>query len=301
MNNYSSSESSLLKPIKQPINRFPRLFDKEHPEELLGRWLSNCTISYNQQLPEDNQEKIESIYRDLYFCTIQTVNSWIQSQERINEKTSLRYISYEDEKYQSDRERNYIIVRRITVRQTEIVSLCRFFKSNDGLYIGVDYYILGKLKWLTVIFHNLVLLFLLQSSLIPIASVAAFNGFLGFLSMIIFLFIPMLYAYWIWGDVIKGMRQGENFLRALRQRFPKRISDNSFDIDDTSNFLKKLTPLITSSIKEALKKNGIETKEIIDYLDEISNKSMEQNFSVNTGGGNIIGSIFGGRNGRIIN
>lgn len=303
MSNYSSSvsSSSLATPIKQPINRFPRLFDKQHPEELLGEWLKAFTISFNQQLPDSSLDKIESIHRDLYYCTIQTINTWIKNQQDINEKTSLKFIYYEDQKYKLDRDRNYILIRRITVRQTEIISLCRFHENKDGLYLAVNSYILGQLQWLKLIFHNLVLLFLFQSSLPLIGFIAAFNGFLGFLSMIIILFFPLLYAYWIWGGVVKGMRQGESFFRALRQRFPKKISDNSFDIDDTLIFLKNLFPLITNAMKQAFNKNGLQIKELNDYLDEISKNIQDQNFSINTGGGNIIGSIFGGNNSRIYN
>jgi len=170
MSNYptSATESSLSKPIRQPINRFPSLFDKEHPEELLGRWLKYQVISFNQQLPENSQDKIQPIYNDLYYCTIKRVNSWIEDQKntRINETTILKYIAYLDQKYQLvDRERHYILVRRITVRQTEIVSLCRFHKSNDSLYIGVDSFVLGKLQWISLILHNLLLLFLFQGSI----------------------------------------------------------------------------------------------------------------------------------------
>lgn len=119
------------------------------------------------------------------------------------------------------------------------------------------------------------------------------------MSLIIFLYIPLIYAYWIWGDVVKGMRQGDNFLRALRQRFPKRISDNSFDIDDTLIFLKQLLPLITSATKQAFEKNDLQIKELEDYLDEISKNIQQQSFSINTGGGSIIGAIFGGRDNKI--
>jgi hypothetical protein len=303
MSNYptSASEYSLSKPIEQAINRFPRLFDKEHPEELLGRWLKYQVISLNQQLPEDSQDKIQSIYNDLYYCTIKTVNSWIKDQQpRIHETTILKYIAYQDQKYQlTDRERHYILVRRITVRQTEIVSLCRFHKSNDSLYIGVDSFALGKLQWISLILHNLILLFLFQGSMSIIGFIASINGSLGFLSLIIFLFIPLIYAYWIWGDVVKGIRQGDNFLRALRQRFPKRISDNSFDIDDTLIFLKQILPLIINATKQAFEKNGLQIKELEDYLDEISKNIQQQSFSINTGGGNIIGAIFGGRDNKI--
>lgn len=300
MSNHSIfvSESSSLTAQEQLINRFPRFLDKEHPEELLGQWLSAFTISLNQQLPDDSLDKIEAINRDLYNCSIQTVNAWIKTQTDINEKTILKFIDYEDQKYKSDRDRKYILVRRVTVRKTEVVALCRFHKSKDSLYLAVDCYILGNLQWVKLIFHNVVLLFLFISSL---TLIGLFNGFLGFLSWIIFLFIPLLYTNWIWGGVIKGIRQGDDFFRALRQRFPKRISDNSFDIDDTLIFLKKLFPLITNATKQAFKKNDLQIKELDDYLDEISKNTKNQGLSINMGGGSIFGSIFGGQNNKISN
>jgi hypothetical protein len=119
------------------------------------------------------------------------------------------------------------------------------------------------------------------------------------LGTILALIIPALYAYWIWGDVIKGIRQGDSFLRALRQRFPKRISNNSFDVDDSLIFLKVILPLIINSTKKAFVKNNLQIKELEDYLDEISKNIQQQSFSINTGGGSIFGAIFGGQNNKI--
>jgi hypothetical protein len=165
----------------------------------------------------------------------------------VTEITSLKLVCYKDKKYHQDRERLYILIRRITVRQTEIVALCRFHKNEDSLYIAVESYALGGLKLSNLVFHNLLLLFLFQTAL----GIGASSGF------IIVLFLPLLYAYWIWGAVIKGLRQGETFFRALRQRFPRKISDNSFDIDDTLIFLKNLLPLITKVTKETFLKNDV--------------------------------------------
>ncbi len=77
----------------------------------------------------------------------------------------------------------------------------------------------------------------------------------------------------------------------LKINFPRKLTDNSFDVDDTLIFLKSLLPLIIISLRKTLKKHNLLEKDLADKLTEaIANI---ETISINTGGGGIFSSNFG--------
>ena len=304
----------MLKESMQKINQFAiqginrGFFDKEHPEVNLGEWMRRYTVSHLSNLKVEETNKIENIIQDLYTITYDNLVNYISNTD---EKAIVKVIKYKDKEVPNDKERLYISIKIRTIRRTEITTLCRFYKSNNQIYIGLDSYALGKLNWFMFIGLNLLWLIILIPTLFAllgliIADLATlFYGLqsfsIGLLFTTLFSFIfkiilslPGIFlGVWIWGDIIRGLNQKESLERAIRQRFHKTVSTNSFDLDDILIYLKTVIPLVLNSNIKAFEKNGINVKDTNDYLiklvEEIQNV-RPNNLTVN---GNVNGTIFG--------
>lgn len=295
------------------INR--GFFDKVHPAELLGARLGEWSIKliYNTKENDSSLDnaKILIIRQSIY----QEIISSLQG-ERLEDphakKFEYRLINYVDSKYnKQDRERIYLRIDKETIRDTLITVMCRIYKHGDFLYIAVDSYALGPLKMGSAIFQAFALIFIfiplgisgLGSLLTGLGLLFSGVGVLASLTALAtgigLLFVCKLYIDFFWLSVIKALFQKEGFGPALRQGFNRPVTGNSFDVDDGLMFLKILWPLMTESIKSGFSKNEIELKSLEDYLKEIAENSVNQGITVNTGGGGIIGAIFGGNNNSI--
>ncbi|MBW4635288.1 MAG: FHA domain-containing protein [Iphinoe sp. HA4291-MV1] len=274
--------------IEKFINR--GFFDREHPEELRGYFLRGFSISNNQDVDWENQSKLTQVRHDLYEEIYKTLVDFKKHDSYLEEKLYFRIVKYIDYKYQiSDRERLYIEIVLDTIRNTKISTLCRFFINGNNLYIAADSYALGRLKKRNLIFQTIILLILIPS--LP--------GLFAF--FIVPGIIALWYLYSVWIKFIRTLFQGESFMYALRINFQNKISNNSFDLDDTSIFLKSLFPLIIESLKKILKKHNMLSKQLEEYLEEISKNIGGQTINIDTGGGGIFGSIFGSANSKVNN
>jgi len=112
--------------------------------------------------------------------------------------------------------------------------------------------------------------------------------------------IAVIYLYKVWIDVIRSLVQKEPLTEALRQKFNNNVSNNSFDEDDTLMYLKSIFPLIIDSVRAALDTNDLLKEDIVDKLDKFL-ETGQQVINVDTGGGNILGSILGGKSNKINN
>lgn len=146
--------------VIQGINR--GFFDKEHPEVNLGEWMRKFSISYLSNLKEEQTNKIDVITQDLYTITYDNLVKFISN---TNENAVVQIVKYKDKQVPNDKERLYILIKRKTIRKTEITTLCRFYKSNNRIYIGLDSYALGKLNWFMFIGLNLLWLIILIPTL----------------------------------------------------------------------------------------------------------------------------------------
>lgn len=292
------------------INR--GFFDKAHPSELLGSRLGEWSIKLIYNAKEDNgtlsDSDVDQIRQTIYREIIDSLQEG-KIDDPHAKSFEYRLLNYIDSKYSSrDRERIYLRIDRETIRDTLITVMCRVYKNGDFLYIGVDSFALGPLKLWSAILQAIILFFVilplgvtgLGSLLTGIGIMLSGVGVLASLTTLAtglaFLFICNFYINLFWINVIKALFQKESFMSALRQGFNRPVTDNSFDVDDGLMFLKMLWPLVTSSITNGFRKNGIEFRSINDYLKEISENSVNQGITVNTGGGGIFGAIFGGNN-----
>ncbi|MBE9033208.1 hypothetical protein IQ266_26075 [filamentous cyanobacterium LEGE 11480] len=289
----------------QRINR--GFFDKAHPAELIGKRLLGWSIrqSYNLGVFGISNEAILGIREEIYFAIINRLAS-NKSLDNHTSRFQYQICCYEDIKLASvDRDRTYLKIEIETVRGTLLTILLRIHKHGEHLYIVVDSYSLGKIKpWLALI-HTFILLNLFTPPFIGtmgglIALVTGDpNGWLIVMGLAIPILIFVVYFWIFWIDIVKALFQGENIVGALRQKFNKPVTDNSFDVDDVLIFLKIIWPLTTDVVERSFKNHGIESQGITDYLQEIARNSKNQGIQINTGGGGIFGSIFGGSNNSI--
>lgn len=283
----------------QSINR--GFFDKEHPEVNLGKWWSGYARYDLYDLKTDEVEKADEIIQDLYLITYENIERFIAN---TNENTKVQIIKYKDKQVPNDKERLYILIKNRTIRKTETTTLCRFYKSSNQVYIGIDSYVLGRLNWFSFIGLNLLFLCILIPTLFILLGLiiadlglllyALGNFDIGTLFVTIFSFIskillslPAVFVgIWIWGDIIKGLNQGESLERAIRQRFHKRGKFNSFDLDDITMYLKTFYPLVIDSAEQAFRKNGIEREDIIFQLRQVRDviKNTTPNQTINNYG-----------------
>jgi hypothetical protein len=184
---------------------------------------------------------------------------------------------------------------RDTIRKTKITTLLRFFVNGDNLYLAADSYVLGKLKKRKLIFHSILLIIIVTTAINPLV------WFVPVSLLFIPIFLVLWYLYSTWIKFIQALSQRESFITALRINFPKNISDNAFDLDDIFMFLKIIYPLMISSLEEVLRKHGLLDEDLTTVLKDIRKNISQTTINVNTGGGGIIGAIFGGNNNSIKN
>lgn len=249
----------------QYINRF--LLDKKHPEENLGIWFPYLsastmfpTLIENESIIDD---LIESLYNNLYLKLENTLKK-----DELNVK--LEAILFKDQQVSFDKKRLYFIIKNRTVRKTEITTLCRFYKSGNRIYIALDSYGLGQIKWFPFL-RNIFIFIVTFLLTMPFLGIPAI--FLGLL---------------MWKNIIKGLKQGETFERAIRQTYPKRIDHNSFDDDDVTMYLKSLLPLILDCVEETFGEYGIDIREVVQQI--VQNIQINNNV---TGNNNTVGNLSG--------
>ncbi len=284
----TNKEKSIINFTDKYVNRHP--FDREHPEDFRGFWLKDFNVSKNQEFDLKHLEKLNDVRLNLYKDLDRVLKEFTVNDTYLENKLHFRNLKYIDARLKNqDRDRLYIEIVFNTVRNTKITTLCRFFVHGNNLYIGIDSYILGRLKKRKLIIQFFIL-WLLGPLLPYLFGLFIIPGLLA-----------SLYLYIIWVGFIRALLQGESFMYALRVNFPKDISVNSFDLDDSSMYLKSLLPLVLEALKRTLKEHNMLEKEMNEYLEEISKKIIGQTINVNTGGGGIVGSILGSVSSKVSN
>lgn len=269
------------------INR--GFFDREHPAESIGFLVRGFSISLNEAVGLEEREKLKATRNDLYNEIYKKLTKLENIDNYLARNTKFKTIKYIDTKYgERDKERLYLVIQLKTIRNTRITTLCRFFVHGNNLYLAVDSYALGTLKVSQLIWQSIIALILIPS----LPMLFAFFVIPGILALV--------YLYKVWIDVIRSLVQKEPLLEALRQKFNNNVSNNSFDEDDTLMYLKSIFPLIINSVSVALEKNGLLKEGIAEKLDKFL-ETGQQVINIDTGGGNVLGSIFGGKSNQINN
>lgn len=89
---------------------------------------------------------------------------------------------------------------------------------------------------------------------------------------------------------LKNLFSGDTPSIALRKQFPGELGVGSFDDDDVIAFFKTNLDLTLTAISDVLERHGIDTRALRTIIQNL------QTINVNTGGGEIVGAVFGGTN-----
>jgi len=248
--------------------KFNRFLDITDPAEFLGFGLSNFDISISYPVPTEIRERLGSIQQEFYT----EISRKIQEEKLGN--TKCKVLDYQDSKVVYENPRRYLKIEYSTARKTQVTSLVRCLISGDNLYIGLDSYVLGGLKISSLVIQSVIsfLALFLSLRLLPLFPLVA------------------IYLFFNWIDVYRATRQKPGLLYGLRCKFNKSLDLGSFNVDDTLMFLKSASPIVTSTIEEVFKRNGIPSTKITELLKGIDAKVSGQSVSLNAGG-NI--SLFG--------
>lgn len=87
---------------------------------------------------------------------------------------------------------------------------------------------------------------------------------------------------------LKNLFSGDFPSIALRKQFPGELGVGSFDDDDVIAFFKTNLDLTLTAISDVLERHGIDTRALRTIIQNL------QTINVNTGGGEIVGAVFGG-------
>lgn len=307
----------MIRPIRRNINT--PFIGKNSPAQYIGVNLSDFLISQNLFISRDGGNDITATTETanilikarekIYYDVIENLNyltSFNDREEGV--KTSYYFEEYGDASLNTnsipDRQRWIIRIIRITPRQTRISSLCRFYTNGVNLYIGIDSYFLGRIRWASVAIHSFLLLIFgvtfllgLLPTLWAIWTIATNPlSILVLIPSILPIIISGLYLYFSWFPVVKALLDGESFINALKFRFHDRKFRNLFDKDDVLTYLKALLPFILERVKAVLESYGIKDPNVYKTLDEISERIKEQQINVVNNSGFMSNFQVGGSN-----
>ena len=210
-------------------------------------------------------------------------------------------ISNYDEVYEHTESRKYIVITLDTSQDIRTTIFMRFLNYGDYLYLGVDAYLLGKVRWRVVIkkiFISAITLisFLLIKSLTYNQYILKQNGdLLDFTG--VFWWFYIIFIIFFWWELVRRISQNfkiqqKNFslMFALRQAFQGSLNLNSFNVDDVMAFLKSTLQTGVMAVRDVLNEEGLP----VDTLDAfIQNINVNNNFdgSVGTVVGNVQGNM----------
>ncbi|MDJ0599764.1 MAG: hypothetical protein QNJ37_13090 [Crocosphaera sp.] len=255
----------MLKAKNKVFNGFLDITD---PGEFLGRELSNFSISLNYPISNELKDRLPVIQQGFYEKIVEKLD-----QESFG-NTKYHVIDYQDSKVYNESPRKYLKIEYSTARSTQVTTLTRCLIHGDNLYIALDSYVLGGLKIKALIIQTVIsFLSLYLATIFPPLSILVF-----------------VYLYFTWIDVFRATRQKPGLMYGLRCKFNKSLDLGLFNTDDTLMFLKSLLPIVTSTVREVFRSNGIPLEGIEDLLKNIEHKVSGQSVSIEAGG-NI--SLFG--------
>ncbi len=197
-------------------------------------------------------------------------------------------------------ERKYIVITLDTFRNTRATIFMRFLSYGDYLYLGVDAYVLGKVKWRLVIRKFLIsaILFILLGLIKSITynqyirdhdNLPDFTG--------VFWWFYIIFILFFWWELIKRISQNlkiqinqGSLMFALRQAFQGSLNLGSFNVDDVMAFLKSTLHTGVMAVRDVLKEEGLPVETLDAFIQNIN---VNNNFdgSVGTVVGNVQGNM----------
>lgn len=271
------SPAGKQRPHSQPVKRSFRrsLLDLKDPFESAGRQMWNFTFSGSYDLdgqpPEPVAEEIrERLYKQLLDGNLADAQ--------------LQVVDFDDASRVEESARRFVVTSTNTRRHT-LVTVNTYLRAyGDHLYFSVRSYILPPLS-IWKLMMSVSLTYVLLSGASYVASVGWMLG-LGFGGS--YLFVMLAIIAFVFRKLIRNLLAGDPVLTALRKQFPKRFDWGTFNDDDVTAFLKTNLHLTLRTIASVLDAHGIETGGLRAIVQNL------QTVNVNTGGGSIMGAVFGG-------
>lgn len=189
-------------------------------------------------------------------------------------------------------QRTYIVVTRDTLRNTRATAFMRFHAYGEHLYLGIDAYALGGVKWGALI----------RKCFTTIALFVVFTLLLGFVYSssgavydpnvfvwLIFIFLAFIFFFW-WETVRRIIQNKGNILLSLRQAFRSFSDFGTFNVDDVLMFLKPTLHTAVLAVRDVLKEEGLP----VETLD-----AFAQNINVNQTFTGAVGAVVGNVEGNV--
>jgi hypothetical protein len=174
-------------------------------------------------------------------------------------------------------ERLYIVITRRTPKNTQTTVFIRFHGYGSHLYLGVDTYFLGGIRWKSFLkkCFTTVISFIIFVVLLGLGGVQDLNQFLWF--------IIISYITFTWWDLIRRIFQAKEIyiVFALRQVFMNNeVNFGTFDIDDSMMFLKPTLHTAIWAIRDILNEEELPIQTLDEFMQNIN---INQTFTGSVG------------------
>ncbi|MGI0493221.1 hypothetical protein ACN4EG_15670 [Alkalinema pantanalense CENA528] len=282
--------------ISKTISIGTNLFQLSDPTDDAGTELPNFSL---YQIYPVKRSKVEAISHKLYSRVFEKINGGSLEDAKVS-LTKYEYVALENHAVCKD-ERVYIVVTREARHDSARATVfMRFHSYGDHLYVGINAYMLGRVKWSAILWRLLICLsvltllplilhfFTIFSSFSGNSSSSEFHSFTDLLWWVIF---PCLLVSCWWG-VIKRMVQDPKkpVSIAFRQAFQGSLHVGSFGADDIMMFLKSTLNIGVMAVRDVFKEEGLPIETLDVFVQSINVNNVFQN-SVGAVAGNVQGNF----------
>ncbi len=260
--------------------------------------IADPTDGAGRELPQFSLYKVYSVERSEIEVICQKL--YKQVSEKINAgslgDSKALLINYVDMRVRD--KRTYIVVTRETRRNTKATIFMRFHGYGDHLYIGIDAYVLGKIKWSSVLWR--LLLCLAGFIVLPLAT--AISTFLtassyssnpsGTSNVSVWWIAFVIFLVTCWSEVIKNVIHNPKkpLSLAFRQAFPGSVNLGSFNVDDMMMFLKSTLSIGVLAVRDVLQEEGFPVETLDAFVQNINFNNVFQG-TVGAVAGNVQGNF----------
>jgi hypothetical protein len=213
-----------------------------------------------------NRDRLHDLCKLLYQKVYESVSNGKLQDAKV------RLIKYSKSSLLQADTRPYLVITRDTIHGNRTTVFMRFHEFGDNLYVGLDVYSLGGVKWLTFLLRVGATLALLPSML---------------------LVIPILPIVALWWKIFWRFKYERKLWLAIRQEHPGRIGFGPFDSDDVIMFSKCTVHLAVTTVRDVFKESGLPVDSLDEFILSINNISIDNSFKVDNRGGTISHSAVG--------
>ncbi len=254
-----------------PVGNFFQLTD---PSDGVGTELPGFRLHHTYPVDRD---RVDEICQKLYQHVFEQIRTGSLGNVSSRLIKYVQDLSNPNGRINSD-ERTYIVVTRDTIRHIRATAFIRFHSYDEHLYVGIDAYVLGGVRWrafiqkclMTLVCFSLLVLFPVltqisnaNQSYSVLGASFHLSGFFGLLFLIFILFF--------WWDTIRRMIQNKgNILLSLRQAFNNSSNFGTFNLDDVLMVLKPTLNTAVLAIREVLEEEGLPVKSLDDFAQTIN-------------------------------